>query len=166
VRPFEELRVNLRRDGRSRLHVWSLDQVKRTGNRYKMKRLLRLEGIPLSLALFQEQWMCLNREDAVIVTKQDWTACFEKVEAADECYFATVLAASGKSIAHTVVNRAITWTDWRGAAHPEEFIEVSLQTACRIAESRCYFARKFPSGSDIAKWGMHRGNQCVKPRHG
>ena len=167
VRPFGELRMNLRRDRRSRMRVWSLDEVKRAGNRYKMKRLLRLDGIPLNLAFFQEQWMCLNREDALMITRKDWTECFEQVEAADECYFATVLAASGQSLSKTIVNRAITWTDWQqGAAHPEEYIEVPPQLACRIAESGCYFARKFPPGSDIAKWGLHRENPCWKPDHG
>jgi hypothetical protein len=167
VRPFGQLRVNLRRDSRSRLHVWSLDEVKRAGNRYKLKRLLRLHGISMDLAFFQEQWMCLNREDALTVTRKDWTACFQQVEAADECYFATVLAASGKSLSKGTVNRAITWTDWQqGAAHPEEYTEVPPQVACRIAESGCYFARKFPPGSDIAKWGLHRDNPCVKPDHG
>lgn len=166
VRPFGELSVNLRRDPRSRLHVWSLDEVKSAGNRYKMKRLLRLSGIPMSLAFFQEQWMCLSREDALTVTEKDWTSCFEQVEAADECYFATVLAVSGMSLSKGTVNRAITWTDWRGGAHPEEYTEVPPPIACRIAESGCYFARKFSPGSDIAKWGLHRENQFVKPDHG
>ena len=156
VRPFEHLRVNLRRDNRSRMRVWSMDEVRRTGNRDKVMRLERLTGISKSLACFQEQWMCLSREDALIVTEKDWTPCFERVYAADECYFATVLAESGKPPSEVLANRAITWTDWRGGAHPVEYHQVLPRTAAQIAESGCFFARKFPAGSDIGKWGLHR----------
>jgi hypothetical protein len=56
-----------------------------------------------------------------------------------------------------VANRPITWTHWReGDAHPAGFEKVSGRVAAQIAESGCFFARKFPPGSDIGKWGLHR----------
>lgn len=156
VRPFEDLRTNLRRDDRSRMHVWSLDEVRRGGNMEKTRRLEQLSGISIEHANFQSQWMCLSREDALIVTAKDWTPSFEHVYAADECYFATVLAASGKPPWEAVANRPITWMNWRGGAHPQEFHKVPPRVAAQIAESGCYFARKFPLGSDIAKWNLHQ----------
>lgn len=155
VRPFQDLRANLRRDDRSRMHVWSLDEVRRSGNVEKTRRLERLTGISMNCATFQSQWMCLSREDALIVTEKDWTPCFKRVYAADECYFATVLAASGKPPADASANRPITWTSWKGGAHPEEFHRVLPRTAAHIAESGCFFARKFAADSDIGKWGLH-----------
>jgi hypothetical protein len=162
VRPFEDLLVNLRRDDRSRMHVWPLSEVKRGGDRDKANRLEQLSGITSEHAYFQSQWMCLSREDALIVTEKDWTPSFENVYAADECYFATVLAASGKPPPEAVAVRPITWTDWRGGAHPVEYHQVLPRTAARIAESGCYFARKFAPDSDVGKWGLHRESRCRK----
>ena len=48
-----------------------------------MARLEQLTDISKDFAYFQEQWMCLSREDALIVTEKDWTPCFENVYAAD-----------------------------------------------------------------------------------
>jgi hypothetical protein len=155
VRPFGDLRANLRRDDRSRLHVWSLNDVRRGGNIDKTKRLEQLTGISMEHAFFQSQWMCLSREDALIVTEKDWTSSFENVFAADECYFATVLAASGKPPGDASPNRPITWTDWRGGAHPTEYRQVLPRTAAQIAESGCFFARKFAPDSDIGRWRLH-----------
>jgi Core-2/I-Branching enzyme len=159
VRPFDELRMNLRRDARSRMHVWSLAEVWKGGDGNKAMRLECLAGIRKEHAFFQAQWMCLSREDAMIACERDWTPSFEKVYAADECFFATVLAASGKPLPEAIANQPVTWTDWRGGAHPQEFLSVLPRDAARISESGCYFARKFPVGSDVGKWGLHRVKQ-------
>ena len=108
--------------------------------------------------------MCLNREDALLVTQKDWTPAFENVFAPDEAYFATVLAASGKPPLQGVANRPITWSEWReGEAHPEEFHRVSPRIAAQIAESGCFFARKFAPGSDIGRWNLHRATPADTP---
>ncbi len=104
--------------------------------------------------------MCLSREDAQLVTAKDWTPSFEKVFAADEANFATVMAACGKSPRQAVANRAITWTEWvEGESHPREFESVSPRIAAQIKESGCFFARKFAPGSDIRRWNLHIGER-------
>jgi hypothetical protein len=114
-----------------------------------------LAGITIENAYFHDQWMCLSRGDALTVTEKDWTPCFERVYIADECYFATVLAASGKPPLDATANRPITWTDWRGGAHPQEFVKVLPRDAARIAESGCFFARKFSPSSNIGDYRLH-----------
>ncbi|MDA7887830.1 beta-1,6-N-acetylglucosaminyltransferase [Akkermansiaceae bacterium] len=82
---------------------------------------------------------------------------FEESFAPDEYYFATALAALGRPPLQRVANRAITWTDWSKAGkHPEEFRKVSSQMMAMIAESGCFFARKFASDSNAAQFGLHR----------
>lgn len=166
VRPFDQLRMNLRRDNRSRMRVWPAEEVRKGGNPNKGRRMDAMAGIAMENAYFHDQWMCLSREDALIVTEKDRTRCFERVYIPDECYFATVLAASGKPPREAIANRPITWTDWRGGAHPQEYLKVLPRDVASIAESGCYFARKFPPGSDIARWGLHRDKQCKKLDHG
>jgi hypothetical protein len=157
VRPFAALSSSLRLDARSRLCLVPWAEMRRR-NMLKAQQLENLPGIRKEIAHFQAQWMCLSREDALLVTQQDWTPAFEKVFAPDESYFATVLAASGKAPLQAVANRPITWTDWQeGNPHPKEYLRVPSQVAAEIAESGCFFARKFPSGSDIARWCLHGG---------
>lgn len=155
VRPFDALKSSLRMDDRSRMRVQPWLEVRRR-DVLKAQRLENLPGIRKEIAHFQDQWMCLNREDAMLVTQKDWTPAFEKVFAPDEAYFATVLAASGKAPLQEVANRPVTWSEWReGSPHPQEFDRVLPRTAAQIAESGCFFARKFTQRSDIARWGLH-----------
>lgn len=154
VRPFGQLRINLRRDDRSRMSAWPLESA-RHGDPAKVARLEQLRGISKEYAFFQEQWMCLSREDAEIVTEQDWTDCFQHVYAADECYFATVLAAAGKPLPRAIANRPITRTEWHGGAHPREFGKMLPREVADIAESGCFFARKFAPHSDIGQHRLH-----------
>jgi hypothetical protein len=156
VRPHVELVRSLRLDPRSRMRVQPWNEV-RKWNILKAQRLENLPGIRKEVAHFQDQWMCLNREDAELILKHDRTEAFEGVRAPDEAYFATVLAALGRPPLQSVANRPITWTEWReGQAHPEEFRHVGGPTAAQIADSGCFFARKFPKGSDIGRWELHR----------
>ncbi len=157
VRPFEALASSLRLDTRSRMKIQPWAEVRRR-NVLKAQRLENLPGIRKEIAHFQDQWMCLSREDALLVTENDWTRSFENVFAPDESYFATTLAACGKPPLQAVANRPVTWTDWReGDDHPHEFLRVPPRVAAEIAESGCFFARKFGSGSDISRWGLHLG---------
>jgi hypothetical protein len=162
VRPFRDLRVNLRRDSRSRINLFSPEEVRRSGNIPKFNRLDRLDGISRKYAFFQEQWMCLNRKDAEIAISKERTNCFRNVFAPDECYFATVLAASGRALPAGVANRPITWAEWKSGPHPVEHRRVSPRTVATISESGCFFARKFPVDSNIGVWGLHHSS-CGLP---
>ena len=155
VRPFSDLAESLRLDARSRMKTQPWEEVRRI-NILKAQRLENLPGIRKELAHFHDQWICLSREDAQLVTAKDWTPSFERVFAADEAYFATVMSACGKSPRQSVANRAITWTDWvEGERHPREFGRVSPRAAAQIKDSGCFFARKFRRQSDIRRWSLH-----------
>lgn len=163
VRPFSHFVLNLRRDDRSRIRFWSPSDLWNSGQGAKAMRANELAGISHECIFFQEQWMCLNREDAEIVTSKDWTPSFKRVHIPDECYFATVLAAAGKPVREAVANRSITWSEWQsGSSHPQEFRRVPRWIAAQIAESGSYFARKFPTGSDIGTWRMHSEVSAVE----
>lgn len=156
VRPFDELAHSLWLDPRSRMRVQPWNEV-RKWNILKAQHLENLKGIRKELAHFHDQWVCLSREDAELILDRDRTESFEHVFAPDEAYFATVLAAAGRPPLQAVANRPITWNEWKeGQAHPEEYHQVSARTAAQIADSGCFFARKFPSGSDIGRWGLHQ----------
>lgn len=157
VRSFRALSNSLSMDSRSRMHVQPWEEVRRR-NLLKAQRLENLPGIRKEIAHFQDQWMCLDREDALLVTEKDWTSSFESVLAPDEAYFATVLAASGKPPLQALVNRAITWTEWeRGGVNPLDVQRVPPRLAAQIVDSGCYFARKFGARSDIGRWNLHVG---------
>jgi len=156
VRPFEELVRSFEFDSRSRMFVRSWED-ERKSNVLRAQRVEKLNGIRKELAHFQAQWMGLNREDAELLCQNDLTEKFEGSFAPDEYYFATALAALGRPPLQRVANRAITWTDWRKAGkHPEEFKKVSSQMMATIAESGCFFARKFDPDSNVAQFGLHR----------
>ena len=155
VRPFSSLSRSLRLDSRSRLHTFSQDSVRRNGNVDKARRLDALQGISFEHCWFQDQWMCLNREDALITSDGTWLQHFKHVWAPDECYFSTVLSAAGKPSGVGILNRPVTWTKWRGGAHPQSFDQVLPRLAGEIADSGCFFARKFGRNSDIGRWGLH-----------
>jgi hypothetical protein len=159
VRPFQDLSASLRLDPRSRMRVEPWEEVRRK-NLLKAQRLENLPGIRKEVAHFHDQWMCLSRHDALIVTGRDWTSSFEQVFAPDEAYFATAMAVSGHPPLQCLANRPITWTEWtEGDRHPGSFRRVVPQLAARIKDSGCFFARKFEPDSDIGRWCLHR-HQC------
>jgi hypothetical protein len=162
IKPFSALSRSIRLDARSRLAMFSHASVRRGGNEEKARRLDRLAGIAPEHAWFQEQWMCLNREDATIVSGSDWSAHFEKVWAPDECYFSTVLSAAGKAPGLGILNRPVTWTKWHGGAHPQSFDSVTPRLAGEFVDSGCFFARKFGPESDIGRWDLHLDTQVSK----
>lgn len=157
VRPLRELERSLQWDPRSRMKVIPWMEMRKY-NVLKAQRLEKMPGIRKEVAHFQSQWMCLSRKDAEIILKKDWTEQFAEVFAADEAYFATVMAASGSPPLQNVVNREMTWTKWEeGNGRPSSFDLVSSRIVAEIQESGCFFARKFTAQSDIGRFGMHEG---------
>jgi hypothetical protein len=161
VRPFDELVRSLSLDPRSRIHVRSWEDERKT-NILRAQRVENLQGIRKELAHFQSQWICLSQDDARLLVENDLTESFETCFAPDECYFATALAALGRPPLQSVANRKITWTEWASkTAHPKDFTIVSPQLAAHISESGCFFARKFPPDSNIGTFGLHRRNEVI-----
>lgn len=156
VRPFATLTRSLQLDPRSRMFIRSWEDERKT-NVLKAQRVENLEGIRKEIAHFQSQWMCLSRDDAKLLCQRRLTDRFENCFAPDECYFATALAVLGRPPLQAVANRHFTWTDWsQRTKHPEEYDQISPQTASRIADSGCFFARKFATDSNIGEFGLHR----------
>lgn len=155
VRSFAALTRSLQLDRRSRMFVRSWADERKT-NLLKAQRVENLDGIRKEIAHFQAQWMCLNRDDAELLNKRRLLDHFENCFAPDESYFATALAVLGRPPLQAVANRHFTWTDWNsGGAHPEEYDQISPETVSRIADSGCFFARKFSPDSNIGDFGLH-----------
>lgn len=155
VRPYGDLSYSLQLDPRSRMRYEPWAEMRKR-DILKAQRLEKLQSIRKELAYFQQQWMLLTREDALCVTKTDHTAAFADTFAPDECYFATLLSMKGRNMRRHVANRATTWKRFDPAkAHPQEYSEISLSAVAQIAESGCFFARKFLPNSNIGRFQLH-----------
>lgn len=153
VRPLSEMIRRLRMNPRSRFGWKSLD---RSTDLLK-ERAARLPQIPAGCWRFQQQWWLLDRMAAEWVARADYTDIFAAMTIPDEAYFGTVLSLLGYPVEDRVVNKDITWAHWeKYQGSPESFTTVDSSTVQRMSESDAWFARKFPVGSDIGKWGLHR----------
>lgn len=78
----------------------------------------------------------------------------------DEAYFATVLRLQGYPLHDLVYNKDLTWTNWeKSAGSPNAWINIPQDKLADILHSDALFARKFPVGSDIGKYGLHRSKK-------
>jgi len=137
------------------MFVRSWEDERKT-NVLRAQRVKNLDGIRKELAHFQAQWMCLNRTDAELICENNLTDHFATSFAPDEFYFATALSVLGRPPLQAVANRHLTWTDWtKNGVNPEEFHKVSPSLAARIADSGCFFARKFAPDSNIGDYKLH-----------
>lgn len=119
--------------------------------------------IPEECWRFTSQWWMINRTAAIIASQNDFTAVFEKVFAADEGYFATILALQGYPLLGQVLPQKSTWTYWeKKASHPKAWLELPREQLDSIIHSRSFFARKFPKGADIGKYGLHRSGRMIR----
>lgn len=163
VRPFADLSYSLQLDPRSRMRYEPWAEMHKR-DVLKAQRLEKLRSIRKELAYFQQQWMLLSREDALCVTESDHTTSFAEMFAPDECYFATLLSMKGRNLRQHVANRATTWKRFDPAkAHPHEYAHISQSAVAQIAESGCFFARKFRAGSNIGEFGLHLGTKSQLP---
>jgi len=120
------------------------------------RRALDLPQVPAACWRFQSQWWLLERTAAEWVARADYTGVFQKMEIPDEGYFSTVLCLLGFPLDQFVEKTASTWTHWEGGPHPlshEVLTEADLRS---ILESGALFARKFPKGADVGRFGLHR----------
>lgn len=155
VKPLPEIIRRLALDGRSRIG-WKgvLDMMPSHRERFDKSK-----GIPLECWGLQHQWMMLDREAAAWILMEDHTNAFEEVFAADEHYFATMLAMSGYPLKTRVRNEPPTWVDWRGGGGPATWTTTPERLVLDLLESPAFFARKFASGSDIGRYGLHRADR-------
>jgi hypothetical protein len=151
VRPLTEVLKLLDWNPRSRF-VWrDLTNASPTQRR----RALDLPQVPESCWRFQSQWWLLERTAAEWVARADYTDVFQKMEVPDEGYFSTVLCLLGFPLDDFVEKAASTWTRWEGGPHPLSHEKLADDDLRSILESGALFARKFPKGADVGRFGLH-----------
>jgi hypothetical protein len=150
IKPLGEIQRRLSVDGRSRI-AWQDSGEMLASHR---KRCAKADRIPSRWWRMQPQWMTLNREAAEWVCAEDLTKRFEKVFAADEHYFATILELAGYPVEDRVSKTPSTWVRW-GRQTPRRWDSVDARLAEELLDSPAFFARKFVATSDIRKWGLH-----------
>jgi hypothetical protein len=158
IRPWGELQRALALDGRSWFATESVHDLwnKDWG---KACRPADAPWIPANMWAFHSQWVLLNREAAELVVEDDFTEYFAKSFAADEAYVATVLRMKGYPIGEKVRSQNPTYFRFPEQAgtrpHPLAFPKVTADLAVELATSGRFFARKFPSGSNIRNFKLH-----------
>ena len=155
VKPWAEIRRRLRIDPRSMLSCADAATMKPP----HLERLAAIRDLPARTYRTHSQWILLNREAAACVTEHDITSHFEGVQAPDEHYFGTLLALSGYPEGERIQQQDTTWVRWgqqNNHVRPDEPVVVRPELAAELAAFPGFFARKFPAGSDIGKWGLHR----------
>lgn len=120
-------------------------------------RTTKVPKVPKGCWRFQSQWWLLDRVAAVFAAGQDFTDLFEQMEIPDEAYFATVLSMQGYPLEGNVLNKDVTWTWWtKDRGSPNEWNTLPPERLQDMMHSGAMFARKFPKGADIGKYGLHR----------
>jgi hypothetical protein len=153
VKSWAEIRRALKYDPRS-----MIDFEDGSGMKPKhQERISKVRDLPHRTWRTHSQWMVLNREAAQCLVAEDFTEHFSGIFAPDEHYFATVLALRGYPDWDDVNRQTPTWVRWQEpSGRPEEYLHTNIMIARELAAFPGFFARKFPQGSDIGKWGLHK----------
>lgn len=153
IRPLPEILRRLELDPRPQFGFKTLKDA-------SLRQGPRAEGVPQmpkGCWRFQSQWWLLDRVTATISAGQDFTEMFEKMAMPDEAYFATVLNMQGYPLEGQVLKKDVTWTWWeKDAGSPSSWETLPRERLAEMIHSGALFARKFPKGADIGKYGLHR----------
>jgi hypothetical protein len=155
IRPWAEMRRRLIIDPRSMLYYETSGDMKKK----HLERISIVEDLPDRARRIHSQWCLLDREAATCVTEVDFTPHFEKLSAADEHYIGSILALRGYNENDRINRQEITWAKWQDdgeTTRPRAFDRTNAGLTAELAAFPGFFARKFPIGSDIGKWGLHR----------
>lgn len=153
IRPLPEMVRRLELDPRPQ---FGFKTIKNASKRH-VARAVGVPQVPEGCWRFQSQWWLLDRMAAVFAAGQDFTDLFAGMEIPDEAYFSTVLSMQGYPLEGNVLKKDVTWTWWtddRGSPH--EWKTLPPERLQDIIHSGSLFARKFPKGADIGKYGLHR----------
>lgn len=153
IRPLEELLRRVELDPRSQFDYRTLQEA----HPQHAARSAAVPELPHGCWRFTSQWWLLNRAAAVFATAEDYTPMFERMSVPDEAYFATILSLQGYPLDGNVIKKNVTWTWWeKNAGHPTEWLTLPQEKLELLLHSDALFARKFPRGADIRKYGLHR----------
>lgn len=165
ARPLGDLLRLLAIDGRSRFQIEYVEDVAMT-NPVKASRAHPAGRITPGEWRFHSPWMLLNREAAeLLVANESLLECFAGTHGPDECAFGTILNVTGYPLEWKVAAQDVTWSRWPepDSAFPDTVTELTSEAIGDIAGSGCYFARKFPAGSRVGEFGLHRsGDSTVR----
>lgn len=152
VMPLARILKRLELDGRPQFSA-------KTGDENSVRNRWRMRGaptVPKDCWRFQSQWWSLDRAAAVFAAGADFSPEFQGALFPDESYFSTVLSLQGYPIENDVNPSASTWTWWeKEAGSPNSWAILPKEQLQRIINSNAMFARKFPPGADIGKYGLH-----------
>ena len=168
IRPLPDILRRLELDPRSQ---FGFKPLKEAVPRHA-SRINSAPDIPAGCWRFTSQWWLMDRSAAIFSVGQDYTNLFQKMFVPDEAYFATVLSMQGYPLDGEIVRKDSTWTWWEpDAGSPNAWPMIPLERLENLLHSGAFFARKFPAGSDIGKYRLHRspapvngGNQSQPTR--
>jgi hypothetical protein len=152
VRPLPEILRRLELDPRPQ---FGFSTIKNAHPKH-VRRTNDVPQVPEGCWRFQSQWWLLDRISAFFAAGQDFTELFGAMEVPDEAYFSTVLAMQGYPLEGSVLKKDVTWTWWVNHGSPIAWDTIPIERLHDIIHSGALFARKFPKGADIGKYGLHR----------
>ena len=147
ARNLLQLLQSLRLDARSRMSVRSWEDQRKT-NVLRAQLLENLGEIRKELAHFHSPWVCLSREDALLLNSQDLTTNFENCPVPTESYFATALAVLGRPPLQNVAPRSLTWD------HPD-VSETTSELIAHLTDSGAFFATDLPPDTLMLREALH-----------
>ena len=161
IRPLPEILRRLELDPRPQFGFKTIKNA-------HPKHVARTQGVPQvpeGCWRFQSQWWLLDRISAFFAAGQDFTDLFGSMEIPDEAYFSTVLAMQGYPLEESILKKDVTWTWWVKHGSPIAWDTLPEDRLHDMIHSGALFARKFPKGADIGKYGLHRsvGTPAVEP---
>lgn len=153
IRPLPEILRRLKLDPRPQ---FGFKTIKNASSGH-VARVSDVPQVPKNCWRFQSQWWLLDRIAAEFAAGQDFTEMFEKMEVPDEAYFATVLSMQGYPLEGQVLKKDVTWTWWeKDVGSPSTWNSLPKDRLNEMIHSGALFARKFPKGADVGKYGLHR----------
>lgn len=153
IRPLPEILRRLELDPRPQFGFRTLEKA----HLRHVGRIGEVPQVPKACWRFHPQWILLDRVAAVFAAAQDFTDMFSRMSVPDEAYFATVLSMQGYPLEGNVLKKDATWTHWeKDAGSPESWRFLPVERLHDLIHSGALFARKFPKGADIGRYGLHR----------
>lgn len=158
IRPLPEILRRLELDPRPQFGFRTLEKA----HLRHVGRIGEVPQVPKACWRFHSQWMLLDRVAAVFAAAQDFTEMFGRMSVPDEAYFATVLSMQGYPLEGNVLKKDVTWTNWeKDAGSPDSWRFLPVDRLHDMIHSGALFARKFPKGADIGRYGLHRSTAAV-----
>lgn len=130
-----------------------------TGPIGKVQQALSKPIVPKSAWTFHPQWWIFNRLIAFCSSETDYTSLFDSM-ISDEVYFGTVTRLENLPLGDLVLRQLSHWSLWpTNVGRPMNLRCVTKYDCALMVKSGAFFARKFPKGSNIGKFGLHKTDE-------